>query len=86
MGDVINLNKFRKQKQRTVAKQKAKENRIVHGTPKDLQSLREAQKALSEKQLEHRKLELLPRGHADAEPSADTEADAGSDSDDSSAR
>lgn len=85
MGDVINLNKFRKRKQRVAAKQKAKENRIIHGTPSEVKSLHETQKALSEKQIEQRKLELLPQSHAEAENSADAESDS-SGADDSSAR
>jgi hypothetical protein len=38
MGDIVNLNKFRKQKARDSAEKQAKENRILHGRPKALKT------------------------------------------------
>jgi hypothetical protein len=57
MGDVVNLNRFRKEKERRAAEKQAAGNRIRHGTPKPerQKARREAEKA--KKQLEDKRLD-----------------------------
>jgi hypothetical protein len=57
MGDVVNLNRFRKEKDREAAAKQAAENRVRHGMPKAARqkARREAEKArklLDEKRLD----------------------------------
>jgi hypothetical protein len=57
MGDVINLNKFRKQKERADKAKTAEQNRLKHGESKVERARREKQKALEAKKLEGHKLD-----------------------------
>ncbi len=57
MGDVINLNKYRKQRERAEQKLQAEANRLKHGESKSSRTLRGKKRALEDKQLEGHKLE-----------------------------
>jgi len=57
MGDVINLNKYRKQREREAEKRQAEANRLKHGETKASRSQRGKKRALDDKQLEGHKLE-----------------------------
>jgi hypothetical protein len=57
MGDVINLNKYRKQRERAAQKLKAEANRLKHGESKSSRTLRDKKRTLEDKQLEGHKLE-----------------------------
>jgi hypothetical protein len=57
MGDVVNLNKYRKLKARQEKQRLAEQNRGKNGVSSSERSLRERKKALDEKRLEGHKLE-----------------------------
>lgn len=57
MGDVVNLNKYRKQKARAEREKRAEQNRLKHGLTQAERSLREKKKQLEEKRLEGHKLD-----------------------------
>lgn len=57
MGDVINLNKYRKQRAREAEKREAEQNRLKHGEAKASRVLREKKRTLDDKQLEGHKLD-----------------------------
>jgi Domain of unknown function (DUF4169) len=56
MGDVVNLNQYRKQKARREQAKKAAQNKVRHGLSTPEKKLRERKKALDEKRLEGHKL------------------------------
>ena len=54
-ADIINLNRARKAKEKAEKKKTAEANRVLHGTPKHLRKLSDAQKDKTEQRLsEHR--------------------------------
>lgn len=57
MGEIVNLNQFRKRRERSTAEQRAQQNRVRHGRTKDegTKAQREAEKAA--KELEDKRLE-----------------------------
>ncbi len=57
MTDVINLNKFRKAKQKQEKTQKARENRIVHGLSGAQKAAARAEAERAQVQLEQQRLE-----------------------------
>ncbi len=57
MSDVLNLNRFRKRKQREEQKQQAERNRVVHGRSKADKQLVRFEQQRAEKQHEGRRLE-----------------------------
>lgn len=57
MGDVVNLNRFKKQKARADETRQADANRVRFGRTKAEKKLDEAEKALSEKALEGHRIE-----------------------------
>jgi len=65
MGDVVNLNQYRKQKARREQAKRAEQNRLRHGLSTPEKKLRERKKALDEKRLEGHK---LPRASSEPTP------------------
>ncbi len=57
MTDVVNLNKFRKAKQKQEKTQKARENRIVHGLSGAQKAAARAEAERAQVQLEQQRLE-----------------------------
>lgn len=57
MGDVINLNKFKKRKRKTERESKAAQNRLKHGESKAERALREKREAAEAKKLDGHKLD-----------------------------
>ncbi len=57
MGDVINLNKYRKQREKAEQKLQAEANRLKHGESKASRTLRGKKRTLEDKQLEGHKIE-----------------------------
>lgn len=57
MGDVINLNKYRKQRAREAEKREAEQNRLKHGESKGSRALRAKKRLVDDKQLDGHKLE-----------------------------
>jgi Domain of unknown function (DUF4169) len=57
MGDVINLNKYRKQRELEAARRQAEQNRLKHGESKVSREQRGKKRALDDKQLEGHKLD-----------------------------
>lgn len=57
MGDVVNLNKYRKQKARKEKELRAEQNRAKHATQPAERALREKRKAIEDKRLEGHKLD-----------------------------
>ena len=57
MAEIINLRRARKAKQRAEKEKTAQANRVLHGTPKRLRKLSEAEKSKTERQLSGRRLE-----------------------------
>jgi hypothetical protein len=57
MGDVVNLNKYRKLKARKEKERLSEQNRLKTGISSSQRALREKKKALEEKRLEGHKLE-----------------------------
>lgn len=57
MGDVVNLNQIRKRRERAVAEQRAKENRVQFGRSKEdrIKAARESDKV--QRELDEKKLE-----------------------------
>ena len=60
MGKVVNLNKFRKQKTREAAADKAAENRARHGRSKADKALEQARETLAREQFEQRRRDTPP--------------------------
>lgn len=58
MGDVVNLRRLRKDKQRKAADAKAEANRLAFGRSKVERELTSAEKALEERRLEGHRREL----------------------------
>jgi hypothetical protein len=56
MGDVVNLRRARKARDRASAEAKAEQNRITFGRTKTERKLTEAEKALAERRLEGHRL------------------------------
>jgi hypothetical protein len=57
MVEVINLNRARKAKEKAEKKKTAEANRVLHGTPKHLRKLSDAQKDKAEQGLSGHRLE-----------------------------
>ena len=57
MGEVINLNKYRKKKAREEREKRAEQNRLKRGLSQAERALREKKKELEEKRLDGHKLE-----------------------------
>ena len=57
MGDVVNLNKYRKKKAREEREKLAAQNRTKHGLSQAERSLRERRQKLDDKRLDGHKLE-----------------------------
>jgi len=61
MGDVVNLNHFRKKQERKAAKDKASQNRRAHGRTKAERKADEKQQRQNTDELDHKKLENKPK-------------------------
>ena len=57
MAELINLRRARKAKERAQKEKAAEANRVLHGTPKHLRKLSEAEKGKAEQQLSGQRLE-----------------------------
>jgi hypothetical protein len=57
MGEVVNLNKYRKKKAREEREKRAEQNRLKRGLTQAELALREKKKQLDEKRLDGHKLE-----------------------------
>jgi len=57
MGDVVNLNKYRKKKAREEREKRAEQNRLKHGLSPSEHALRERKKQLEDKRLDGHKLD-----------------------------
>ena len=57
MGEVVNLNKYRKKKARQEREKRAEQNRLKRGLTQAELALREKKKQLDEKRLDGHKLE-----------------------------
>jgi len=57
MAEIFNLRRARKAKQRAEKEKTAQANRVLHGTPKRLRKLSEAEKSKAERQLSGQRLE-----------------------------
>ncbi|WP_374304473.1 DUF4169 family protein [Ferrovibrio sp.] len=57
MGDVVNLNKMRKARERGEAKERAAENRVRFGQPKAQRKQQEKETARAAKDLDGKKLD-----------------------------
>jgi hypothetical protein len=57
MGEVINLNKYRKKKAREEREKRAEQNRLKRGLSATERTLREKKKQLDDKRLDGHKLE-----------------------------
>jgi len=57
MGDVVNLNKFRKARDRKTAEDQAAENRVRFGLPKDLKSKARTDAEQTQKDLDGKRLD-----------------------------
>lgn len=57
MAEIVNLRRARKAKQKAEKEKTAEANRRLHGTPKHLRKLSDAQKAKAEQRLAGHKLE-----------------------------
>lgn len=56
MGDVVNLNQFRKKQERKAAKDKARQNRHVHGRSKTERKTDKIQQQKDANELQNKKL------------------------------
>jgi hypothetical protein len=57
MVEIVNLRRARKAKERAEKEKTAEANRVLHGTPKHLRKLSEAEKAKAEQRLAGHRLE-----------------------------
>ena len=57
MAEIVNLRRVRKAKDRAEKEKTAQANRVLHGTPKQLRKLSEAQKDKAEQRLAGHRLE-----------------------------
>ena len=57
MGDVVNLNKFRKARDRKVAEDQAAENRTRFGQPKDVKAKLRSEADQTQKDLDGKRLD-----------------------------
>ncbi|PHQ67236.1 MAG: DUF4169 domain-containing protein [Sneathiella sp.] len=62
MGDVVNLNQFRKQKDRKGADAKARHNRARFGRSKAAKNAEDQQRSKKDSELDHKKLTLKHEG------------------------
>ncbi|MEY4575668.1 MAG: hypothetical protein RL701_371 [Pseudomonadota bacterium] len=67
MGKVINLNKFRKQKAKAAATQRADTNRRLHGRTKAERTRDEQEKRLLDAKVDGAKLEVAPNESEDGD-------------------
>ena len=56
MGDIVNLRRARKEKARNAKADKAAENRLLHGTSKEVRNLTKARAEKADKGLEAHRL------------------------------
>ena len=56
MGDIVNLRRARKEKARNAKAAKAEENRLLHGTPKDVRKLTKSRSEKADTALEGHRL------------------------------
>jgi hypothetical protein len=56
MGEIINLRRARKEKARNARADRAAENRVLHGTPKEVRDLTKARSEKADKGLEAHRL------------------------------
>ena len=56
MGDIVNLRRARKEKARNAKADKAAENRLLHGTPKEVRNLTKARAEKADTALESHRL------------------------------
>ena len=76
MADIVNLNQFRKSRQRAEKADKAAENRIHFGRTKGQRALDESEIAAAERSLNRKKLERATKDAGDAgEDDTDAAAD-----------
>ena len=61
MGDVVNLNQFRKKRDRKDANEKASRNRIRHGRTKAEKKAEQKKHDISARELDRKKLPSKPR-------------------------
>jgi hypothetical protein len=66
VGNVVNLNKFRKQKERAEAKKRAETNVRLHGRTKAERELEAKQKSLLEKKVDGARLSNEPDADDDS--------------------
>jgi hypothetical protein len=57
MGEVVNLNRARKERAKAKAEKAAASNRVQFGTPKDLRKKGEADRKKSEREMEGKRLD-----------------------------
>jgi hypothetical protein len=57
MAEIVNLNRARKAKTRAEKEKTAEANRVLHGAPKALRKLSQAQKSKAEQRLSGHRLE-----------------------------
>ncbi len=57
MGEIVNLNQFRKRRERSAAEQRAQHNRVRHGRSKDERTKAEREAEKAAKDLEDKRLE-----------------------------
>jgi hypothetical protein len=56
MGEVVNLNRARKARAKSVAEKTATNNRVKHGTPKHLRKKSDAERERTDAELEGKRL------------------------------
>jgi len=67
MGDVVNLNRFRKQKARKERAKQAESNRRKHGSPKPERQLEARKKELELRRIDGHKLDRVPEPDHESE-------------------
>lgn len=62
MGDVINFTKYRKQREQTLRRTRAAENRVRHGRTKEEKQAAKQTADKAKKQVDHHRLSPMPTG------------------------
>jgi hypothetical protein len=57
MGEVVNLNRFRKARAKADAEKTAENNRVKHGTPKSMRRQADAERKKADRDIEGKRLE-----------------------------
>jgi hypothetical protein len=57
MGDVVNLNRVRKERAKAKAEKTATNNRVKHGTPKHLRKKGDAERKNAEREIKGKRLD-----------------------------